>query len=49
VIVLALIVTFVNTIPNQSKMSGQFYNQGVQSVCTGTMISHICTSIVDGL
>ena len=49
VIVLELIVTFVDTIPNQSKMSGQFQNQGVQSQCTGTIISRICGSIFEGL
>ena len=49
VIDLEFIVTFVDTIPNQSKMSGQFQNQGVQSVCTGTIISQICASVVDGL
>jgi hypothetical protein len=48
-IVLELIVTFVDTIPNQSKMSGQFQNQGVQSQCTGTIISRICASIFEGL
>ena len=42
-IVLELIVTFVDTIPNRSKMSGQFQNQGVQSVCTGTIISQALT------
>jgi hypothetical protein len=36
VIVLELIVTFADTFPNQSKMSGQIQNQGVQSLCTGT-------------
>ena len=36
-IVLELIVTFVDTFPNQSKMSGQIQNQGVQSLCTGTI------------
>jgi hypothetical protein len=49
VIALELIVTFVDTIPNQSKMSGQFHNQGVQSGCTGTTISRICASIFNGL
>jgi len=49
VIVLELIVTFVDTIPNQSKVSGQFQNQGVQSQCTGTIISRICASIFGGL
>ena len=49
VIFLELIVMFVDTIPNQSKMYIQFHNLGVQSECTGTIISGICASIFDGL
>jgi len=49
VIVLELIVTFADTFPNQSKMSGQIQNQGVQSLCTGTNYRKLPRSIFAGL